>query len=166
MSDHDVDAVIRRPAGGLTGYRDAVALALEHFAADSPSQLSPSDPAWAGEVAYTMNRSAWTLATPEELWKAVDTSPVQQSWRVETRDPPRLLRLDTHGRVPGDAWLEMRVNPASGRGSRYDQRVVFYPRGLAGRVYWYGGLLMHRKSFHETFGDVLARSTGSGALTT
>jgi len=41
MANHDVDAVIAPPAGGLTGYRDAVAQALRN----GPL---PSDPEWAG----------------------------------------------------------------------------------------------------------------------
>lgn len=40
MGEHDIDAVIGPPPGGLTGYRDAVAYALEH----GPL---PSDPHWA-----------------------------------------------------------------------------------------------------------------------
>ena len=41
MANHDIDAVIAPPAGGLTGYRDAVAHALH-------SGPLPSDPEWAG----------------------------------------------------------------------------------------------------------------------
>ena len=41
MANHDIDAVIAPPAGGLTGYRDAVAHALRN----GPL---PSDPEWAG----------------------------------------------------------------------------------------------------------------------
>lgn len=41
MAEHDIDTVIPPPPNGLTGYRDAVALALRH----GPL---PSDPDWAG----------------------------------------------------------------------------------------------------------------------
>jgi uncharacterized protein YbjT (DUF2867 family) len=41
MAEHDIDTVIAPPPHGLTGYRDAVALALRH----GPL---PSDPEWAG----------------------------------------------------------------------------------------------------------------------
>ena len=41
MANHDIDAVIAPPAGGLTGYSDAVAQALRN----GPL---PSDPEWAG----------------------------------------------------------------------------------------------------------------------
>ncbi|MFD1150135.1 SDR family oxidoreductase [Saccharothrix hoggarensis] len=58
-------------------------------------------------------------------------------WRVEEIDRGRLLRLRAEMRVPGLAWLELRVAPAPGGGSTYRQRAVFVPRGLAGHVYWW-----------------------------
>jgi hypothetical protein len=58
-------------------------------------------------------------------------------WRVEELDRGRLLRLRAEMRVPGLAWLELRVSEADGGGSTYRQRAVFVPRGLAGHVYWW-----------------------------
>ncbi|SFS16077.1 Uncharacterized conserved protein YbjT, contains NAD(P)-binding and DUF2867 domains [Microbacterium sp. cf046] len=63
-------------------------------------------------------------------------------WRVEAIEPGTLLRLRAEMKVPGLAWLEMRVAP-DGAGSRYDQRAVFFPRGLAGRLYWLAVLPFH-----------------------
>jgi hypothetical protein len=57
-------------------------------------------------------------------------------WRVEELEPGRLLRLRAEMRLPGRAWLEMRAEPAADGGSRYRQRAVFVPRGLAGHAYW------------------------------
>jgi hypothetical protein len=169
MADHDVDTVIPPPQGGLTGYREAVNLALDRIAhgqverswssaspQGAPSDPLPSDPKWAGEIVYTLNRSAWAPATPEELWKVIDASPVQDRSRVETREPCQLLRLRHRRRAPGSEWLQMRVSPVAGRGSRYDQRAIFYPRGMAGRLYWYGGLPIHRRRFRTTFAEVVA----------
>jgi hypothetical protein len=34
------------------------------------------------------------------------------------------------------AWLELGVEPEPGGGSRYHQRAIFHPRGLAGHLYW------------------------------
>jgi hypothetical protein len=45
-------------------------------------------------------------------------------------------------KVPGLAWLELRASP-EGDGSRYDQRAVFFPQGLAGRLYWLAVLPFH-----------------------
>ncbi|HEX8627644.1 MAG TPA: SDR family oxidoreductase, partial [Catenuloplanes sp.] len=57
-------------------------------------------------------------------------------WRVEEIVPGELLRLRAEMRVPGRAWLELRA-VADGPGtSRYRQRAVFLPRGLAGHAYW------------------------------
>ena len=47
-----------------------------------------------------------------------------------------MLRLRAEMRLPGRAWLEMRVLPADGGRSRYQQRAVFLPRGLSGHAYW------------------------------
>jgi uncharacterized protein YbjT (DUF2867 family) len=57
-------------------------------------------------------------------------------WRVESIERGRRLRLRAEMRLPGRAWLELQVEPAP-HGSRYRQRAVFFPRGLAGRLYWW-----------------------------
>ncbi|MGM7644958.1 SDR family oxidoreductase [Nocardia sp. JW2] len=57
-------------------------------------------------------------------------------WRVEYIDRPHLLRLRAEMRVPGLAWLELGVEPAPKGGSRYRQRAIFQPHGLAGHLYW------------------------------
>ena len=63
-------------------------------------------------------------------------------WRVEAVEEGRLLRLRAEMKVPGAAWLELRV-ASDERGARYEQRAVFFPRGLAGRLYWLGVLPFH-----------------------
>ncbi|HEY0248830.1 MAG TPA: SDR family oxidoreductase [Gryllotalpicola sp.] len=63
-------------------------------------------------------------------------------WRVETVEEGRLLRLRAEMKVPGQAWLELRSTP-DGDGARYEQRAIFFPRGLAGRLYWYSVLPFH-----------------------
>ncbi len=62
-------------------------------------------------------------------------------WRVEELTRPAgaeagLLRLRAEMRLPGRAWLEMRAVPGNAGGSRYEQRAVFLPKGLAGHAYW------------------------------
>lgn len=63
-------------------------------------------------------------------------------WRVEAMERGSLLRLRAEMKVPGRAWLELRASPDGG-GSRYDQRAVFFPQGLAGRLYWLAVLPFH-----------------------
>ncbi|MBW9111186.1 SDR family oxidoreductase [Microbacterium ureisolvens] len=65
-------------------------------------------------------------------------------WRVEALEPGRMLRLRAEMKVPGLAWLELQASPdGDSGGSRYDQRAVFFPRGLAGRLYWLAVLPFH-----------------------
>ncbi|SFR87797.1 Uncharacterized conserved protein YbjT, contains NAD(P)-binding and DUF2867 domains [Agromyces sp. CF514] len=72
-------------------------------------------------------------------------------WRVEAIERGSFLRLRAEMRVPGRAWLELSASGGSGgsggsgasAGSRYRQRAVFFPRGLAGRLYWWSILPFH-----------------------
>ena len=66
-------------------------------------------------------------------------------WRVEERDPGQLLRLRAEMRLPGLAWLELGVEPASQGGERstYVQRALFHPRGLFGHAYWWAVAPFH-----------------------
>lgn len=64
-------------------------------------------------------------------------------WRVEEICPGELLRLRAEMRVPGRAWLEMYAERAGDGRSRYRQRAVFVPRGLAGHAYWAAVLPFH-----------------------
>lgn len=57
-------------------------------------------------------------------------------WRVEEVEPGRMLRLRAEMRLPGLAWLELRTEVRDGR-TRYRQRALFHPRGLAGHLYWW-----------------------------
>lgn len=63
-------------------------------------------------------------------------------WRVEELEEGTLLRLRAEMKVPGLAWLEMGVSPDPG-GSRYTQRAVFVPHGLAGHLYWWSVAPFH-----------------------
>ena len=68
-------------------------------------------------------------------------------WRVERVDrgaagEASTLVLRAEMKVPGLAWLQLRAVP-DGRGSTYEQRAVFFPRGLAGRAYWAAVLPFH-----------------------
>lgn len=72
----------------------------------------------------------------------LDVGDAVDFWRVEAIEEGRMLRLRAEMKVPGLAWLEMRVTP-EGSGSRYDQRAVFFPQGLTGRLYWFAVLPFH-----------------------
>ncbi|GAA1045558.1 SDR family oxidoreductase [Streptomyces murinus] len=67
-------------------------------------------------------------------------------WRVEEIERGRLLRLRAEMRLPGLAWLEMRVDDGDG-GVRYRQRALFHPRGLLGHLYWWSVSPFHAVVF-------------------
>ncbi|GAA3902867.1 SDR family oxidoreductase [Streptomyces gulbargensis] len=68
-------------------------------------------------------------------------------WRVEEIERGSLLRLRAEMRLPGLAWLEMRVEPDGAGRSRYRQRALFHPHGLAGQVYWWSVAPFHAVVF-------------------
>ncbi|HET6532550.1 MAG TPA: SDR family oxidoreductase [Actinoplanes sp.] len=93
-------------------------------------------------------------------------------WRVEEIRPNELLRLRAEMRVPGRAWLEMRAEPLPGGRSRYSQRALFVPRGLAGHAYWAAVLPFHGVVFSGMARNIarqatsLRGSTGPGSPAT
>ncbi|KNY05194.1 SDR family oxidoreductase [Microbacterium sp. GCS4] len=94
-------------------------------------------------------------------------------WRVEAVEEPGteteasaasggLLRLRAEMKVPGEAWLELRALPDAG-GARYEQRAVFFPRGLAGRLYWFAVLPFHGFIFAGMAARITAAAEQPGA---
>lgn len=75
---------------------------------------------------------------PDELW----VGDALDFWRVEAVAADRLIRLRAEMRLPGQAWLEWRLEP-DGVGTQLIQRAIFVPRGLLGRLYWYSLLPFH-----------------------
>jgi len=63
-------------------------------------------------------------------------------WRVEEIDPGERLLLRAEMKVWGRAWLEFRVE-SNDHGSRLIQTARYYPRGLAGLLYWYSIYPIH-----------------------
>jgi len=167
MNDHDIDAVIRRPAAGLTDYRTAVSLALQHIGrgqADtspqgSPSEPLPNDPHWAGEAVYVDERSTVTNADPDDVWARVKARAAEE--RPLQVGEGQHLRVQLPGRAPGQAWLDVQVTPLPDGTTRYDQRMTFFPRGLTGRAYWYASLPLRRITLRRNAVEVHARVRGA-----
>lgn len=69
-------------------------------------------------------------------------------WRVEdlcepaAHDGRGLLRLRAEMIVPGQAWLEFRIEP-DGAGAVLHQRALFAPKGVLGRAYWWALVPFH-----------------------
>lgn len=93
---------------------------------------SAAPPAWAlrgwtGRKARTGRRGSQ---------RALHAGEALDWWRVEHVDRPKLLRLRADVPLPGRLWLELSVDGDGGGRSRYRQRVVFQPYGLAGEAFW------------------------------
>jgi len=83
--EHDIATYVPDPDGGLTGFRQAVELALQRIhdrqvttswssaaTAGAPSDPLPSDPDWAGGSLYVDERGSLVDATPEQLWSVIE----------------------------------------------------------------------------------------------
>lgn len=90
--------------------------------------------------------------------RRLQTGDALDFWRVEKIERGALLRLRAEMRAPGGAWLEWRVHAAPS-GSRLDQRATFFPRGIAGRAYWYALLPFHGVIFKGMVNNI----TGTAA---
>ncbi len=67
-------------------------------------------------------------------------------WRVEDLEVDRTVVLHAEMRLPGEAWLEWELTPLA-TCTRLTQTARFRPRGLWGRIYWYGVAPFHRLVF-------------------
>jgi hypothetical protein len=85
-------------------------------------------------------------------------------WRVSAVVPGELLQLSAEMRLPGEAWLEWRVEEADGART-LEQTAYFRPRGLAGRLYWYAMLPFHHLIFERMATKIAAAGEQRGAAT-
>lgn len=67
-------------------------------------------------------------------------------WRVEELIAGELVRFHAEMMLPGEAWLEWRIQPTP-TGAHIEQRARFKPRGLLGRAYWYAVVPFHSLIF-------------------
>ncbi|GAA5019196.1 SDR family oxidoreductase [Kitasatospora paranensis] len=84
-------------------------------------------------------------------------------WRVEEIRPGRLLRLRAEMRLPGLAWLELTVTPDGATGTRYRQRALFHPHGLAGHAYWWAVAPFHGVVFGGMARNITERARAEAA---
>ena len=78
---------------------------------------------------------------------AVQVGDAVDFWRVEERRRGELLRLRAEMRLPGLAWLELRVERDERGGTVFRQRALFHPRGLLGQLYWWSVTPFHGAVF-------------------
>ncbi|MBU1866146.1 MAG: DUF2867 domain-containing protein, partial [Actinobacteria bacterium] len=144
-----------------------------------PTDALPHHMYWActrigGDVGYYGMNWAWKLRGfadrlvggvglrrgrrhPEQLrvGEAVDF------WRVDQIIPNQMLRLHAEMRLPGEAWLEWKIVP-TGEGSDLLQTARFQPRGLLGRLYWFGMAPFHSVIFPRMAAKMAAAAEERG----
>ncbi len=74
-------------------------------------------------------------------------------YRVEEAQVNRMMRLHAELWVPGDGWIEWRIE-----GSTLKQTGFFAPHGLGGFLYWYGLAPVHKMVFHGMIREIKQRS--------
>ena len=88
-------------------------------------------------------------------------------WRVEAYEPDRLLRLSAGMKLPGRGSLEFRIDPLDdGARSLIRQTATFDPRGVGGRLYWYGVLPLHAVVFRRMLREIARSAHGDIAPAT
>ena len=84
---------------------------------------------------------------------------VIDGWRVEAYEPNRLLRLSAGLKLPGRGWLQFQVDPLDGGArSLIRQTATFDPKGIGGRLYWYGVLPLHAIVFRGLLRRIAQRA--------
>jgi lipocalin/uncharacterized protein YbjT (DUF2867 family) len=121
-----------------------------------------ADPLW--RLRGWLDRACGGIGMPR-LRRDPDTcvvGDVIDGWRVEAYEPDRHLRLAAGFRLPGRGWLEFSVTPLQGGArSLIRQTATFDPKGVAGRLYWYGVLPLHSIVFGGLVGEIARRATCS-----
>jgi uncharacterized protein YbjT (DUF2867 family) len=79
-------------------------------------------------------------------------------WRVEAIERGQLLRLRAEMRLPGQAWLEFRLDDDGG-GTCLRQRALFIPHGLSGHLYWWSVWPFHGVVFGSMLHSVAAAAS-------
>lgn len=183
MSNHDIDAVIQPPAGGLTGYRASVRLALARMKTGevetswrntqvigAPADPLPTDPEWAGHTVYTDTREVHSSASPEELWKIVESVGGENGWyslpvawaargwldKLVGGVGLRRGRRDPHRLITGDALDFWRVENIT-RGTFLRLRAEMKLPGLAWLEFTVqpdelGGSTLHQRAIFFPYG--------------
>jgi uncharacterized protein YbjT (DUF2867 family) len=151
---------------------------------DVPSRPLPTDPEWAGGSLHEQVIERRVDADAETLWRAFESIGAKHGWfaapptraigggmtplewwRVEDMDRPHFLRLRAEVPLPGRLWLELSVHEDGHGGSRYRQRSVFQPYGLAGEALWAAAIPLRRAAFGGVARDITAHARGADAAT-
>lgn len=83
-------------------------------------------------------------------------------WRVEEAQPPRLLRLRSEMKAPGQLWLQFEIRPTSGQETLLVQTLFYVPKGLLGLLYWYLFYPLHAVVFSGLVTKVAEEAAAEG----
>jgi len=74
-------------------------------------------------------------------------------WKVvDVKENERLL-LYAQMKVPGNAWLEFKIED-----NKLIQSAYFYPRGVFGRLYWYILIPIHYFVFNNMINSIIKKA--------
>ncbi|WP_432986376.1 SDR family oxidoreductase [Dactylosporangium sp. CA-233914] len=92
-TEHDIAHYVPDPHDGLTGFDNAVRLALRRIRdagaetswanatlPGAPSDPLPSDPAWSGGSVYRDERAHYVAAAPDDLWRVIEAVGGENGW--------------------------------------------------------------------------------------
>ena len=81
-------------------------------------------------------------------------------WRVVEVDAPKRLLLQAEMKTPGEALLDIKINPETKRLTELQLLSRFLPRGLGGILYWYILYPIHQWIFKEML-KAIAKTVGA-----
>jgi Protein of unknown function (DUF2867) len=84
-------------------------------------------------------------------------------WRVVGIERNRRLALRAEMRLPGEALLEFRLEPAGPGQCTLEQKALFRPRGLFGLLYWYAVVPLHHIVFRGMLQGIQKEAVRIGA---
>ncbi len=79
-------------------------------------------------------------------------------WRVEKVEPNKLIRLRAEMKLPGNAWLQFKIEPITENKTHLYQTAFYEPKGLWGVLYWYSIYFLHGYIFRGMIKDLKKKS--------
>jgi hypothetical protein len=74
-------------------------------------------------------------------------------WKVVDLKKDERMLLYAQMKLPGSGWLEYKIS-----GDKLIQSAYFYPRGVWGRLYWYGLIPLHYFVFTNMIRSIVAKA--------
>jgi hypothetical protein len=78
-------------------------------------------------------------------------------WRVLVADAPQKLVLRAEMKLPGEALLEIEINPLQDRQTELRMLSKYLPRGLGGILYWYALYPFHEFIFKGMLKSIIKK---------